>query len=502
MRSNYERKDTVVVLDNLPRRGKMINWIKICKEHNKIYFVDNNKKDYMEAYEYIGGKNSRIKIKYKDDIYTIGTGNLCSNRIGAIIGNISLKHKYNVGDVVECKYNKVKILKKIYVVASKITKKNIRGYKIECMDCHSIREISEADLVHDGIGCNECHDFISFPEKAFTNILIQLGIKYKRQQKFKWAYYNKSDNNKLNGKKKYDFNFIVNNEEILTETNGMQHYKKSFETIGGRSVEEEIENDRIKKELAINNGIKEENYIVIDCRYSDIDFIKNNILNNKKLNSLFDLSKIDWNEVNIYATKNFVIEVCKYYEQVKDVQTVANYFNLDRSTITKYLKRGIKLKICTYNPQKEKQLSYAKMKEATSKKVLCLDNLARFKSTKDCERRSLEVFGIQLNHSAIASVCSEKRGRHHNLHFVYEDDFKDDISKIKSKTKDEIKDLIERVGRGKLLMCTDDERVFGSLLQCSKKSQEIYGVKMTSASIGKVCRGERKSYKGHHYKYI
>lgn len=43
MRSNYERKDTVVVLDNLTRGGKMINWIKICKEHNNIYFIDNNK---------------------------------------------------------------------------------------------------------------------------------------------------------------------------------------------------------------------------------------------------------------------------------------------------------------------------------------------------------------------------------------------------------------------------------------------------------------------------
>jgi len=74
----------------------------------------------------------------------------------------------------------------------------------------------------------------------------------------------------------------------------MKYYKKSFETIGGRAVEEEIENDRIKKELDINNGIKEENYIVIDCRCSDVDFINNN-----KLNSLFDLSKIDWNEVNI-----------------------------------------------------------------------------------------------------------------------------------------------------------------------------------------------------------
>ena len=46
--------------------------------------------------------------------------------------------------------------------------------------------------------------------------------------------------------------------------------------LGGRTLEEEQENDELKKSLAIKNGIKD--YLVIDCRESEMEFIKSNIL--------------------------------------------------------------------------------------------------------------------------------------------------------------------------------------------------------------------------------
>ena len=74
------------------------------------------------------------------------------------------------------------------------------------------------------------------------------------------------------------------------ETHGKQHYEDGFKGCGGRTLEEEQQNDKNKYELAIKNGIKQQNYIVIDCSKSDLEFIKNNIINSR-LNELFNLNK-------------------------------------------------------------------------------------------------------------------------------------------------------------------------------------------------------------------
>ena len=51
----------------------------------------------------------------------------------------------------------------------------------------------------------------------------------------------------------------------------------------------EIENDTIKKELALLNGIKESNYIVIDASVSDYDYIFENIKKEYELKNQFIL---------------------------------------------------------------------------------------------------------------------------------------------------------------------------------------------------------------------
>ena len=82
--------------------------------------------------------------------------------------------------------------------------------------------------------------------------------------------------------------------------------------VNGGGLKNQQENDKNKYELAINNGIKPSNYIVIDCRYSDLDFIKNNIINSR-FNKIFDLSNIDWLKIGQDSEKSIVKEVCDYW---------------------------------------------------------------------------------------------------------------------------------------------------------------------------------------------
>ena len=64
-------------------------------------------------------------------------------------------------------------------------------------------------------------------------------------------------------RKRYDF--YIEEINTIIVVHGDQHYANSFESIGGKTLEKEIENDALKQRLAIENGMN--NDIVRDARY-------------------------------------------------------------------------------------------------------------------------------------------------------------------------------------------------------------------------------------------
>ena len=101
-------------------------------------------------------------------------------------------------------------------------------------------------------------------------------------------------------------------------------------------------------DMALENNIID--YIIIDCRISDIDWIKENILKSK-LNKIFDLSKINWDEIEVQAIYNNVFkEVIDYWNNnITNVKELHDIFNLGETTIYRYLKKGNELGLCIYN---------------------------------------------------------------------------------------------------------------------------------------------------------
>lgn len=135
----------------------------------------------------------------------------------------------------------------------------------KCSQCGSKTEEKSISYVKNfGAKCDKCSDSLSYPEKVMKFILEHTGLKFEREKSFKWSQ-----------RKRYDFYILSLN--MLLETHGNQHYVGSFEYLGGRTLEEEIANDKLKRELALLNGI--ENYIELDCRVSKFDYIKDSLLN-------------------------------------------------------------------------------------------------------------------------------------------------------------------------------------------------------------------------------
>lgn len=284
--------------------------------------------------------------------------------------------------------------------------------KIEviCPNCGNKKFLTPNNIYKTkSIGCN-CGDRLSYPEKIMHSVLKQINIEYKTQLSkttFKWC-------------DKYKYDFYLPYYNMIIETHGLQHYEENKNW--NMSLREVQENDKNKEELALNNGIYD--YIVIDCRYSEFDFIKNSILNSK-LNSLFDLSKVDWIKCEEFALKNIVKEVCEYWNNKEEWETtvdVGKVFNLGKKTISRYLKKGNFLEWCNYNSDDERIKGRRKSVKVSCKPVEIYKDgilLGTFESCAELERQSNKLFGVKLGKSAISKVCRGINARYKGYTFKY-----------------------------------------------------------------------------------
>ena len=284
-----------------------------------------------------------------------------------------------------------------------------------CLDCGRKKEKKIYDIYRNkSISCT-CGDSISYPEKFIISVLMQLESEFQTQlskSTFEWI-----------GEKRYDF--YLHSLNMIIETHGLQHYEEN--TNFKMSLKEVQENDLYKKQMAEKNGIK--NYIVIDCRRSDLEWIKNSILNSK-LNEFFDLSKIDWLKCEEFALKNIVKEVCDYWNNKEEWETVVTIANdnkwgiKDRNTIRKYIKKGVELGWCHYHPREE-YMKAMRRKENSAKRIKIFKGgilLEIFESCHELSRQSEELFGVKLFPGNIYDVCNGKKSQYKGFTFRYIDE--------------------------------------------------------------------------------
>lgn len=236
-------------------------------------------------------------------------------------------------------------------IASCLCNKNL-GYEVSsgsrkkadflCPQCGSaISNITIKDAVRYNLPCPCCSDGVSFPERFVSNMLNQLGINYTHDKSLSWS------NNK-----RYDF--YIEKYNLIIETHGEQHYDDNKQW-DGDTVETERLNDEDKFNVAISNGIKF--YVVLDCRKSDGNYIKESILNSE-LNKLFNLSNIDWNKCETDSYKSNIVKACDLWVGgLHSTKEISNILHLNRVTIINYLNKGTKYGICNYNGKEQMKLS-------------------------------------------------------------------------------------------------------------------------------------------------
>lgn len=277
---------------------------------------------------------------------------------------------------------------------------------VQCPDCGRKRNgpIRIADLVKNhSIDC-PCGDKISFPEKVMYYFLSTFSVDFVFQMTKKileWC-----------NEYRYDFYFEIDGKGYIVETHGIQHYEEQKR---GRTLKEEQENDSAKKENALENGgISEAQYIVVDCRISQVEYIKQSI-SKSGLSKLFDISQVDWVTIQKEANCNFLKMACsiKKEKPMMSAADIGKEMRLSSKTIREYLKEGERLGWCEYNPNLERirgnEKSSKMNRQNLSRKVEMFsqtgETLGVYESAMELEEESVSSFGVRLVKSRIQAAC-------------------------------------------------------------------------------------------------
>lgn len=253
-----------------------------------------------------------------------------------------------------------------------------------CPDCGNLVKGKYPHNVYkQGIGCPYCSDGVSIPNKFIVNILGCLNIDFETEKIFNWS-----------NSRRYDI--YIDSLKCIVEMHGLQHSKVSFENIGGRSLKEEQENDELKEQLAINNGIK--HYISIDASKSELDYIKNSILKSE-LSQIIDLSLVNWKLCYTESMSSLIIKTIKLWKSGIKTSDICHNLHISNNTACLYLHRGNNLGLCSYSGFNERFC-----------KVICTTTGEIFNSIKSAG----EYFNIKST-SHIGGCCRGERrycGKH------------------------------------------------------------------------------------------
>lgn len=292
-----------------------------------------------------------------------------------------------------------------------------------CPDCGRRKKIIIGNIYkRHGIQC-VCGDKMSYPNKFLFSFFEQLNAKFTPEKTFEWSENRRYD----------DYVLLPNGETLICENHGGFHYFENNYKTSKISLEEQQEIDKFKQEIALKNGITY--YVQLDCRYSDKDWIRKSI-ENSILADLFDLSKVDFNECNLFATKNLAKTVCDYRHdnpEVLDID-IAKHFNIGINATRTYLLKGDKLGWCKYNRQDERKRKAKNSihKRNASKPLYCVELDKYYHDAGLFVEVYSNETGQELQYWAVSEACRGKKKSYNNLHFSYIS--REEFNRIKSES--------------------------------------------------------------------
>ena len=340
---------------------------------------------------------------------------------------------------------------------------------MRCPTCGLKKEINMHQLSQKSFSCERCNDGKGYPNKFLFNFLEQIVdfdiIKdFEIEKTFDWLIY--EFKNKLH-RGYLDGYFELNGKEYGIEMDGWFHTNDN--KMSGQTKEESKFIDDEKDRLCSEHGVK---VIRIDCIKSKWKHIKNSMI--ERLSSILNFKEedINWLECHESGLKSLVKVTCDLWNnEMKNTSSIITELKLSRTTIIRYLKQGVELGWCDYDPKAE-----------NCTKVVCLTTNETFNSIHE----ALLKYNLK-NSNIIQSRCSGKiksaffhPETGERMIWMYYEDFI-------AKTKDEIEFILNNVNgkllaRSKKIICLSTKEIFNTIASASKKYNT------SDSSISCCCR--------------
>ena len=430
---------------------------RLCKESD--IFVQEVHQKHGDDYEVLGKYiNSRTKITVRHKCgHTFETlpSNLLFAKNGKGCPKCSHRHFYKPGGSLADNYPdfcKLLVNKDDGYRQGRYTEERL---ELKCPECGHIQKRQPNSVITHGFSCEICRDGLSKNEKIMRSVLSQLNVNFEVEKTFEWS-----------AKKRYDFYF----DGIICEMHGAQHYEEGFVINGNpRTFKDEVANDKFKKQIAFENGFNEDTYIVINCRDSNFEWVKTNILSSK-LSKHYDLSIIDWKKCEKDSITSAAIVANNLWESGMSTSEIAKKLKLSQCTIANYLGSLSNVGVSSYDPHLSKI-------SGLIKRVVCLNTLEVFNSITEAS------IVYNINDSSISECCSKHRksaGTLNGNKLVWR--YYEEYIKLSDM---EIKDILENNNLyGKKVICLNNKKIFKNISEATA----YYNLKSKS-SISSCCRG-------------
>jgi len=373
---------------------------------------------------------------------------------------------------------------------------------VRCPACGRLSYRAVYDFVQRPTYCKFCCDGMSYPNKFMLNFLLQLGLNVEPEKIFDWSE-----------KKRYDD--YIESHNLIIENHGIQHYENINKKIY-LPLEKQMEIDAYKKQLALNHDI--EHYVEIDCRHSEMEWIRQSIMTSKLPTILsFQEQDIDWNECDCRSKKSVLIEACNLWNDgIHNTMEIASELHISRSTVSKYLKSGAKLGLCEYDPYVEMQKVWDLGRTEEVQKKKCkpvavyntIGIVAVFESAVQLSNESKRLFGVYISRPMTTSVCNGNSKTHVGLRleFITKEEYAMYYNVFGGNVNlENFNPNIRYSSREKPIAAFYQEVLvdtFGGRMEAALVLTERFGVTFSPNGIVHVCLGQQKQHNGFIFKHI
>lgn len=377
-----------VFLEDLPRRGKRVDWRKSINHSINFVYDDISGIVYIKGYE---SDSQKLTIEYNNVYFDIKTGHFSKGKLGNLLGKSTRNFKIKLGEVFQDNKRDLTIIDREYRDIFQVKCKNpyiqkYKWYKYHCNKCKYEGWTVEGSLQR-GYGCLCCANGVvvegvndipttspwmvkyfqggyneaklyakSSNKKIYpicpdcgcikSTLMIICNINRRKSincdcqggksypEKFMFSVLNQL-NLDFRNEVKFDWCLFSNYNNKEKKSNGIydfviENLKIIIEVDGAFHITDNKMNGRKKEESKYIDIMKDELAIKNGYKIIRINCFTSEMneikenILNSELANLFDFSKIDWIKCESFALSNIVKSVCEYWNKNEKHITVGD----------------------------------------------------------------------------------------------------------------------------------------------------------------------------------